>query len=92
MRNIEGMKNICPVSGKICLSAREAGEVINNAKHHHEHRTYSNSTGIPKRKYYCRDCGTYHVTHFNKQKNEKARRTLENKFYKEYEENLFRCA
>lgn len=85
MRNNEVFKNICAVSGKICLSEREAGEVINNAKRHHDHRSYSNSTSIPRRKYFCKDCGAYHVTHFNKTKNMRTREILERKFYREYE-------
>lgn len=32
MRNNECQKSICSVTGKVCLSAREAGEVINNAR------------------------------------------------------------
>lgn len=86
MQNKETKKTICLVSGKVCLSAREAGEIINNAKKHYSHRSFSNSPSIPRRKYFCKECGCYHVTHYLKAKNVKKERELETKFYNEYVE------
>lgn len=47
----------CPVEGKICYSAREAGELINSLKH-----LKRKPKNIPKRSYRCKHCGTFHVT------------------------------
>lgn len=49
---------LCPC-GKRCLSRREANQAINDAKmrNHIQHRKH-----IPKRAYYCDQCGTWHTT------------------------------
>ncbi len=52
----------CKVTGKRCFSEREAGEHINYFKNTHfkwSHR----GKNIPCRKYYCKECGYYHLTH-----------------------------
>lgn len=93
MQNYETQKTICLVSGKVCLSARIAGEIINNAKKHYNHRSFSNSPNIPRRKYFCKECGCYHVTHYLKQKNIKNEKLLERKFYDEYVDGkYYKCA
>jgi C4-type Zn-finger protein len=46
----------CPVCNKRCYSSRHADEVIGYAKNHNRNNK------IPKRKYYCKDCGFYHLT------------------------------
>lgn len=70
MRNDEGFSVICKETGKRCYTKREAGLVINGSKKnvyvgHHQllKRNHRNSKNIPRRKYYCKDCGFYHVTH-----------------------------
>ena len=50
-------RRICPECGKLCLTYREAGEIINSCKHHR-----NMAKNIPKRKYYCRFAKAYHVT------------------------------
>lgn len=46
-------------NGKMCLSYREAREMINAA---HRCRWGHRKGKIPVREYYCPDCGTYHLT------------------------------
>lgn len=48
---------ICPHCGKACLSRREAGEIINACKHHH-----NKAKKIPRRMYFCHKIGAFHVT------------------------------
>lgn len=50
----------CESTGKICYTKREAGNAINGAKSH-----CNRSKKIPKRKYYCEECGCYHLTHYS---------------------------
>ena len=52
----------CEVSGKRCYTEREAGETIRYFKNN---RVGWNNRGkhIPNRKYYCKECGFYHLTH-----------------------------
>lgn len=51
--------------GKQIYSERDAGIII-NACRRHNHRTAKGYT--PKRKYFCRVCRGWHVTHFKKPK------------------------
>lgn len=58
--------------GKICYCEREAGTIVNSAKrgrggHRHGGRVNvrPGRKNIPKRKYYCNDCGMWHVTHYS---------------------------
>lgn len=56
----------CAVTGKICYSKKEAGNVMHYLKRKRNlpHR----GQNIPQRLYYCNDCGAYHLTHFKKRK------------------------
>ncbi len=69
MKTVEGNNLQCTYTGKICYTQREAGMVINDCKRHrifgrHSVKVgYGNSKSIPRRKYYCKYCGYYHVTH-----------------------------
>ena len=70
MKTSEGNYVMCFFTGKICYTAREAGIVINGCKKHvyagHGKlvkSTHGNSKVIPRRKYFCKECGFYHVTH-----------------------------
>ncbi|MFA5658744.1 MAG: hypothetical protein WC900_05610 [Oscillospiraceae bacterium] len=76
---------ICPETGKICYSEREASEIINRL---HRGMTYINKDGrkakikysaknIPKRKYFCTYCGTYHLTHLPYYKHYKEKKEYE---------------
>lgn len=65
-------QNVRYCGGKVCYTEREAGNVINSAKkgrrgyrHGGPVNVRSGRKEIPKRKYFCRDCGMWHVTHFS---------------------------
>ena len=62
MKNIDGTYVVCRDCGKICYSSREAGEIINSSKRHHRSDHLGRSKKYPRRKYFCSDCGYYHVT------------------------------
>ena len=47
----------CESEGKICYTEREAGNAINSAKHHG-----NRAKKIPHRKYFCKECGCFHLT------------------------------
>lgn len=63
MKDYFGQNIRCYFAGKICYTAREAGEVINCARKHHNCYSFRKGKNIPKRKYLCETCGYYHVTH-----------------------------
>ncbi len=63
MKDLYGNNVRCYAAGKVCYTAREAGTVINDARKHHYGNDDKRGKTIPKRKYYCPDCGYYHVTH-----------------------------
>lgn len=90
MRTVEGLYITCENSGKVCYTEREAGTVINNSKkhvhagnHHWIKAGYSNSKNIPRRKYYCKECGYYHVTHLPLYDFDSQDGIWEEAFYKE---------
>lgn len=62
-------------NGKLCLSYREAREMIRSA---HRGKVGHHSKKIPCREYYCQDCGTYHLTSmpyfYDRKKNKNTRR------------------
>lgn len=62
MKDFQNKQIYCQ-TGKACYTEREAGIVINSARR----RRYSDKSrwrkDIPRRKYYCTECGFYHVTH-----------------------------
>ncbi len=55
-------KEICEVTGKYCFSRKEAGEKISYYKNNHL-KWRERGENIPKRSYYCKYCGAYHLTH-----------------------------
>ena len=57
----------CEISGKRCYTEKEAGQVLNK-KHHKS----GGAKTIPKRKYFCHECGCWHLTHFATCKRERA--------------------
>lgn len=54
-------KHICPASGKICYSRVEAGIVMRTCSKRNGRRFRKQ---IPRRAYFCPDCGCYHLTHW----------------------------
>lgn len=63
-------RQICPTTGKQCLSRRAAGELLNEIK---KHKRTSGRKNIPKRKYLCEFCGCYHLTHAADEKSKRKR-------------------
>ncbi len=92
MKTSEGNYVMCFFSGKICYTEREAGLVINGCKKHvySAHgklvkSAHGNSKAIPRRKYFCKECGFYHVTHLALYNIKSLNYAWEEKFYREYE-------
>lgn len=91
MKTEEGTNVKCEETGKVCYTEREAGEAISNFKrhihagsHHWIKADHSNSKNIPRRKYYCKDCGYYHVTHKALYDFDSHNGLWEEDFYREY--------
>jgi hypothetical protein len=55
-------REYCEVTNKICYSQREASNIIASVK---RWRSCKKPKQIPKRSYYCKYCGCYHLTHFS---------------------------
>ncbi len=98
MRNIDGNYVTCGASGKICYTQREAGLVINGCKKHYYmgyHKWakggHGNSKAIPRRKYFCSECGYYHVTHTALFSADSRDYSWEEPFYRDYERNRKRA-
>ena len=90
MKTVDGNYVFCVSSGKICYTMREAGLVINGCKKHvyigNRHwakSAHGNSKSIPRRKYYCKDCGFYHVTHLALYDMDSQNYAWEDAFYRE---------
>ena len=58
--------------GKRCYTTAEAGYIINCLKRKHYRKTKSGD--IPKRKYFCNECGFYHLTHTQNKRKKKWNR------------------
>ncbi|MBQ5492065.1 MAG: hypothetical protein IIT68_08445 [Treponema sp.] len=79
---------MCETSGKVCYTEREAGGVINGCKKHlnaGNSRSVKAGHGknIPRRKYFCKVCGFYHVSHFGSYEINPRAYTHEEIFYRE---------
>ena len=92
MRTNDGNYVMCSTAGKICYTEREAGSVINGCKKHihvgsHQwvKSAHGNSKLIPRRKYYCKECGFFHLTHMALYSSDSRNCTWEEIFYREYE-------
>lgn len=59
---ISGEAVKCNRSKKLCLTIREAGEILNSFKHHQHNRRIKKDQR-PCRRYWCSSCGFYHLTH-----------------------------
>lgn len=75
---------MCSVAGKICYTEQEAGIVINGCKKHIYMGGRQWAKSIPRRKYYCKDCGYFHLTHMALYNIESRKYTWEDVFYREY--------
>lgn len=91
MKTVEGFNVKCEGTGKVCYTEREAGLVINGCKkhvhagnHHWIKGDHSNSKNIPRRKYYCKECGFFHVTHLALYDIDSQHGLWEEAFYKDY--------
>lgn len=76
MKEEKEEKKYCPFCGKLCLSEREANRLINAAKRGYRRRdsgkmTKHVSKQIPKRKYWCSYCHSYHLSHLPYYKKDK---------------------
>lgn len=78
-----GQKRFCKASGKVCLTKREAGEQLGSMKKHLTTSYVGKSNNKPKRSYYCKDCGSYHVTHLGQKQKAKKPLKIVNKYYDE---------
>lgn len=94
MRNYDGSYVTCSATGKVCYSEREAGSIINDCKRHYHtahmisHKKNSCRNSIPKRKYYCKECGCFHLTHIKAHySDDSVQAAWEGKFYKNYEKH-----
>lgn len=73
MKYFDGSYVTCVESGKVCYSGREAGEIINSGKRHHRSDLCGRSKEFPRRKYFCKDCGYYHLTSMKAEYSESAK-------------------
>lgn len=49
------MNDLCFATGKVCYSKREAGVTLARCRHSKRNR-------VPRRIYFCKECGWYHLT------------------------------
>lgn len=63
MKDSSGNDIVCESEGKICYTEREANETLNSARHHG-----NRSKKIPVRKYFCKECGYFHLTSHKSEK------------------------
>lgn len=76
----------CEISGKRCYNEREAGNILNSLKHHRNSDHLGRNKDLPRRKYYCTDCGCYHLTKQPLYDKDSLHYAWEDRFYSEYEE------
>lgn len=76
---------LCSVSGKRCYSEREAGRIVNSCHRHRSNDHLGRNKNLPRRKYFCTDCGTWHLTHLAKYDKDSYGAAREARFYMEYE-------
>ena len=62
MSDNQGNYLICSKTGKIIFTEREAGEIVNGCRRH-KHSSRRNRENRPARKYYCKYCRRFHLTH-----------------------------
>ena len=84
MKDLDGKDIRCVFEGKVCYTEREAGIVMNNAKRHHYGIDDKRGKNIPKRKYFCKKCGFYHLTHYTYFGKTNKAKYYELKFYDLY--------
>lgn len=62
-------REYCEVTHKVCYSEKTANGIVNSAKRSHKKQK---TKLIPQRSYYCQFCGSYHLTHYRKEKTAKV--------------------
>ena len=85
---------ICKKTGKRCYSKVDAQYTVNQARRKHWRNSIKN---VPKRVYYCKACGAYHLTkeeakydNGNKRKKVSERYSDERRRIERMEESIFR--
>ena len=73
MKYCEGSYGTRVESGKVCYSGRAAGEIKKKKKRHHRSDHCGRSKEFPRRKYFCKDCGYYHLTSMKAEYSESAK-------------------
>ena len=58
--------NTCSTTGKKCFSQRAAAECLRGLKKNKKRR--KKHSELPKRYYFCKFCGMFHLTHFGKKR------------------------
>lgn len=58
----EKVYEYCKASGKRCYTQKDASATLNNIKSRHNRKIHNGK--VPRRSYFCSDCGFYHLTHF----------------------------
>lgn len=84
--NSEIEVRICESTGKRCYNGREAGHIINQLKKHHLGAGVGKNRDFPRRKYYCKKCGCYHLTKIPKFTKDSLNCAWEDRFYQEYDQ------
>lgn len=74
----------CSETGKRCYSEREAGSILNSCKRHRTSDHCGRNKDLPRRKYWCDSCGSYHLTHLAKYDKDSLNCAWEAKFYQNY--------
>lgn len=76
---------LCEATGKRCYNQREAGRILNLCKRHRSNDHLGRNKELPRRKYYCSDCGCYHLTKQPLYDRDSINHAWEIQFYREYE-------
>ena len=63
MKDLNQNDIVCFKEDKICYTEREAGRIVNICRRHNYGRRGVGQKYKPMRKYYCKNCGFYHITH-----------------------------
>lgn len=67
--NIDNNTKYCFLTRKKCYTEIEAGYAINSLKRKYTFSGRKNN--IPKRKYFCKFCSSWHLTHYSTNKKKK---------------------
>lgn len=76
---------VCESSGKRCYNGREAGRIINACKRHRNNDHLGRNKDLPRRKYFCKECGSWHLTKMPRFDRESRECFWEVRYYREME-------